>query len=76
MTTAALRLVASGVQTSAHRQPPSHHSFSVTVRTLDKQRLRFNAIGRTSADVHAAQLDRFGGLCSVVVIPSEAAHGN
>lgn len=41
--------------------------FTVTVRTATR-RFHFPAIGRTSSDVHAAQLERFGGLCSVVVI--------
>jgi hypothetical protein len=54
---------AAHVQTSAHRR-----AFSVTVRTLD-HRITYPAIGATSAEVHAAALDRFGGLCSVVVIP-------
>lgn len=51
-------------------------AFSVTVRTLT-QRLSFPAIGISSAAVHAAALDHFGGLCSVVVIPQkEQNHGN
>jgi len=43
-------------------------TFTVTVRTATS-RHSFSAIGATSAAVHAAALDRFGGLCSVVVIP-------
>jgi hypothetical protein len=42
-------------------------AFTVTVRT-PLQRLTFPAIGKTSGDVHAAELERFGGLCSVTVI--------
>ena len=50
-------------------------TFTVTVRTLS-ERLQFTAIGISSGDVHAAALDRFGGLCSVVVIPFQGEkHG-
>jgi hypothetical protein len=44
-------------------------AYSVTVRTLN-QRITFSAIGASSATVLEAALDRFGGLCSVVVIPT------
>jgi hypothetical protein len=47
-------------------------TFSVTVRTTD-QRHSYTAIGASSSDVHAAAMDRFGGLCSVVVIPKQPA---
>lgn len=47
-------------------------TFTVTVRAAG-QRHRYTALGTTSSDVHAAALDRFGGLCSVVVIPAKRA---
>jgi hypothetical protein len=43
-------------------------AFTVTVRT-SSQRHCFTALGLDSASVHAAALEQFGGLCSVVVIP-------
>lgn len=43
-------------------------AFLVTVRTATSKH-KFQAIGRSSGDVHTSALDRFGGLCSVTVIP-------
>jgi hypothetical protein len=43
-------------------------AFGVTVRTLF-HKFTYFAISRSSADVHMSALDRFGGLCSVSVIP-------
>lgn len=57
------------VHTSAHTCI-ALRPFSVTVKT-PSQRVTLTVIGRTSSDVHAAQLERFGGLCSVVVIPAQ-----
>lgn len=47
-------------------------TFTVTVRAAG-QRHSYTALGASSSDVHAAALDRFGGLCSVVVIPAQRA---
>jgi hypothetical protein len=49
-------------------------AFTVKVSTRSGIWHKFTAIGLTSGDVHAAQLERFGGLCSVVVIPLQGAH--
>lgn len=43
-------------------------AFIVKVCTA-KSRVEYEAIGTSSAAVHQAALDLFGGLCSVVVIP-------
>lgn len=47
-------------------------TFTVTVRTLE-QRHSYTAIGASSSAVHADAQERFGGLCSVVVIPAQKA---
>ena len=47
-------------------------AFTVTVRAAG-QRHRYTALGASSSDVHAAALDRFGGLCSVAVILAKRA---
>ena len=49
-------------------------AFTVKVGTRPGVWLKFTAIGLSSGAVHAAALDRFGGLCSVVVIPLQGAH--
>lgn len=43
--------------------------YSVTVRTLN-QRITYQALGTSSAAVHAHALDYFGGLCGVTVKPA------
>jgi len=43
--------------------------YAVTVRTADK-RYAYHALGHSSIAVHLAALDRFGGLCSVIVKPA------
>jgi hypothetical protein len=45
-------------------------AFHVTIKTLD-QRFSYTALGISSGAVHAAALDRFGGLCGVTVIPCQ-----
>jgi hypothetical protein len=43
-------------------------AYAVIVHTPE-HRYAYPAIGPSSADVHMSALDRFGGLCSVSVIP-------
>lgn len=47
-------------------------AFMVKVRTVDSC-IKYDAIGTSSAAVHQAALDLFGGLCSVVVMPLKSA---
>jgi hypothetical protein len=44
-------------------------AYTVTIRTAD-QRICYTALGASSGAVHAAALDRFGGLCGVTVKPA------
>lgn len=44
------------------------NTFAVRVRTLFRS-YSYAAIGTCSATVHAEAIERFGGLCSITVIP-------
>ncbi|MGB6054625.1 MAG: hypothetical protein WBG17_05235 [Burkholderiaceae bacterium] len=46
-------------------------AWRVTVNRPGKPTLRFFALGRSSTAIHATELERFGGLCSVAVLPIE-----
>jgi hypothetical protein len=41
--------------------------------TVMNQRLSCTVLGLTSCDVHAAAMERFDGLCSIVVIARAGA---
>lgn len=48
-------------------------AFIVKVLTADRK-ITYPAIGTCSGAVLCAALDRFDGLCSVVVIPAKSSH--